>query len=225
MIEAEFGDRLMTLALDASTLSLNDVHRLLKLQRRIERSIDRHLMLEPLTESEQQSLEKLRTNFELYFDDGKILEGQIQYLFLSPLMWLAGFHSPKIRLDLEVGIANIAVEDEDTLIKGRMDILAAKRLQNQQEVTVFWVLIVESKNSSIDASEGLPQLLTYAYTGLGQQQAVWGLTTNGLNYQFVRIEQGDSPTYTVFPPFNMFYPDQVEQLLQVMKAICEETRS
>lgn len=215
----------MTLALDASALSLNEVHRMLKLQRRIGRSIDQHLTLELLTESEQQSLEKLRTNFEVYFDEGKILEGQIQYLFLSPLMWLAGFHMPRIKLNLEVGIASIEVEDEDTVIKGRMDVLAAKRVQNKQEINIFWVLIVEAKNSSLDASEGLPQLLTYAYTGLEQQQAVWGLTTNGLNYQFVRIEQGDPPTYTVFPSFNMLYPDQVEQLLQVMKAISEETRS
>ncbi|BAU11792.1 hypothetical protein LEP3755_22950 [Leptolyngbya sp. NIES-3755] len=215
----------MTLAIDASALSLNDVHRMLNLQRRIERFIDRPLSLEPLTESEQQTLEKLRTSFEVYFDEGKILEGQIQYLFLSPLMWLAGFHTPRIKTSLEVGIASIEVEDEDTLIKGRMDILAAKRMQNQQEVNVFWVLIVEAKNSSLEPSEGLPQLLTYAYTGLEQQQSVWGLTTNGLNYQFVRIEQGDPPTYTVFPPLNMLYLDQAEQLLQVMKAICNETRS
>jgi hypothetical protein len=214
----------MTLALDANALSLNEVHRLLKLQRRVERSINPYLALDPLTEAERQSLEKLRTNFEVYFDEGKILEGQVQYLFLSPLMWLSGFHSPRIKLNLEVGIANIEVEDEDTLIKGRMDILAAKRVHNQQEVNVFWVLIVEAKNSSLEASDGLPQLLTYAYMGLGQQQAVWGLTTNGLNYQFVRIEQGEPPTYTVFPSFNMLYPDQVEQLLQVMKAICGQTK-
>lgn len=215
----------MTVTLDASNLTLQQVHQFLKLKFQVGQSLTSLLALAELTELEQQALSQVRENFLRYYADGKILEGQIQYLFLSPLMWLAGFHSPKIRLDLEVGIANIEVEDEDTLIKGRMDILAAKRMQNQQEVNVFWVLIVEAKNSSLDASEGLPQLLTYAYTGLGQQQAVWGLTTNGLNYQFVRIEQGDPPTYTVFPAFSMLYPDQVEQLLQVMKAICEETRS
>ncbi|GAP98793.1 restriction endonuclease subunit R [Leptolyngbya sp. NIES-2104] len=215
----------MTIALDASNLTLDQVHRLLKLQLRVGQKLTSLLTLEELTESERQKLTQIRENFITYYGEGKILEGQIQYLFLSPLMWLAGFHNPRIRLDLEVGISSIEVEDEDTLIKGRMDILAAKRMRDQREMNVFWVLIVEAKNSSLEASEGLPQLLTYAFTGLEQQQAVWGLTTNGLNYQFVRIEQGEPPPYTLFPTFNMLYPDQVEQLLQVMKAICEETRS
>lgn len=214
----------MTLAIDASDLTLEQVHQLLKLRLQIGQGLASLLVLEELTASERQDLTKIRDNFLAYYASGKILEGQIQYLFLSPLMWLAGFHTPKIKLNLEVGIASIEVEDEDTVIRGRMDILAAKRVQNKRDVNIFWVLIVEAKNSSFEASEGLPQLLTYAYTGLEQQQAVWGLTTNGLNYQFVRIERGDPPTYTVFPPFNMLYPDQVEQLLQVMKAICEETR-
>lgn len=214
----------MTFAIDASNLTLQQVHQLLKLRLQIGQGLASLLVLEDLTARERQGLTQIRENFLSYYAEGKILEGQVQYLFLSPLMWLSGFHTPKIKISLEVGIANIDVEDEDTLIKGRMDILAAKRVQNQQEVTVFWVLIVEAKNSSVEASEGLPQLLSYAYTGLGQQQAVWGLTTNGLNYQFVRIEQGDPPTYTVFPPFNMLYPDQTEQLLQVMKAIAKETQ-
>jgi len=215
----------MTIALDASNLTLQQVHQLLKLQLRVGQKLTSLLVLEELTELERQNVAQIRGSFLAYYESGKILEGQIQYLFLSPLMWLAGFHNPKIRLSLEVGISSIEVEDEDTLIKGRMDILAAKRVRDQRVVNVFWVLIVEAKNSSLEASEGLPQLLTYAYTGLEQQQAVWGLTTNGLNYQFARIEQGDPPTYTLFPTFNMLYPDQVEQLLQVMKAICEETRS
>ncbi len=210
----------MTLTLDAN-LTLEKVHQLLKLQFHAGQEISALLDLEDLTDSERQDLEEIRENFLAYYAGGKILEGQIQFLFLSPLLWLAGFHAPKIKLNLEVGITSIEVEDEDTLIKGRMDILAAKRVRDGKEINFFWALIVEAKNSSFDASEGLPQLLTYAYTGLEQQQSVWGLTTNGLNYQFVLVEQGNPPTYTVFPSFNMLYLNQVFQLLQVLKAICK----
>lgn len=211
----------MTVTLDASTLSLKDVHRLLKLQKQIGHFSEGLLQLERLTETEQRHLDQIRENFTEYYEESKILEGQIQFLFLSPLLWLSGFHTPKFKLELEVGIASIEAEDEGKLIKGQMDILAAKREQDNQEINFFWALIVEAKNSSFDASEGLPQLLTYAFTGLRQQQSVWGLTTNGLNYQFVLIEQGNPPTYKVFPAFSMLYPDQVVQLLQVLKAICK----
>jgi hypothetical protein len=50
--------------------------------------------------------------------------------------------------------------------------------------------VIEAKNSSVEALEGLPQLLTYAYKSLEHQEAVWGLTTNGLSYRFMYLQQG-----------------------------------
>lgn len=211
----------MTTTLDANTLFLKDVHRLLKLEKRLNNSFTSILPLESLTELEQKDLEEIRSNFESYYEEGKILEGQVQFLFLSPLMWLAGFHHPRIKISLEVGIAEIKVEDEDTCIKGRKDILAATKVQEEATITALWVLLIESKNSSLDASEGLPQLLTYAYTGLENQESVWGMTTNGMDYQFVYIQQGNPSTYQLFPKLSLIYPEQSVQLLQAMKAICQ----
>ncbi|WP_373693653.1 hypothetical protein [Limnofasciculus baicalensis] len=73
----------------------------------------------------------------------------------------------------------------------------------------------------ISTSEGLPQLLTYSYTRLEYQNSVWGLTTNGINYQFVYIQQGHPPTYHLLPELNLFRPEHSVELLQVMKAICK----
>ena len=211
----------MTATLDASTLFLKDVHRLLNLQRRLNNSFSSLLSLEPVTELEQKDLQEICASFERYYEAGKILEGQTQFLFLAPLMWLSGFHHPHIKIILELGIADIEVKDADTIIKGRMDILAATRVREEIGTTALWVLLIESKNSSIDASEGLPQLLTYAYTGLAHQESVWGLTTNGMDYQFIYLQQGNPPTYQLFPKLSLMYPDQALQLLQVLKAICQ----
>lgn len=70
----------MTLTLDASNLSLADVHRLSKLTRQLNHSIKSLLPLETLTEFEQQKLEEIRTNFDNYYSGGKISEGQIKFL-------------------------------------------------------------------------------------------------------------------------------------------------
>lgn len=211
----------MTLTLDASNLSLADVHRLFKLTRQLNPSIKSLLPLETLTGFEQQKLAEIRTNFDNYYSGGKISEGQIKFLFLSPLMWLAGFYNSNINITLEERIADIDIQDEDTIIKGRMDILAATQSQEKLTITGLWILLIESKNSSIDASEGLPQLLSYAYTSLEYQESVWGLTTNGMDYQFVYLQQGNPPTYEIFPKLSLMYPEPSIQLLQVMKAICK----
>jgi hypothetical protein len=73
----------------------------------------------------------------------------------------------------------------------------------QRDSKPFWVLVIESKNSSIDLSAGLPQLLTYAFKSLAYQESVWGLVTNGLRYQFVYLRQATPPTYQLMPDLNL----------------------
>ena len=76
----------MTTTLDASNLSLRDVHHLLKLEFNFNDSLASFLSLEPLTEIERQKLEEIRTNFKSYYFDGNMLEGQVKFLFVSPLI-------------------------------------------------------------------------------------------------------------------------------------------
>ncbi|MHC5824965.1 MAG: restriction endonuclease subunit R, partial [Nostoc sp.] len=121
----------MTTTLDASNLRLKDVQSLLKLTEQLNDSFTSLLSLENLTEFEQQELQVIRNIFREYYSEGKISEGQIKFLFLAPLMKLAGFYHSSIKITLEENIANISVEDEDTNIKGRMDILAVSKTQER----------------------------------------------------------------------------------------------
>ena len=205
--------------LQAKNLSLQEVHQLLGYQRQYADSFTSLLSLETLTEFEQQEIEQIRHDFDDYLAEGKVLEGMVKVLTVFPLMRLAGFYRSPIKISLEENIDNIAIEDEDTLITGRFDILSANKTTSIAPDTNLWVLLIESKNSSIAASAGLPQLLAYAYGSLEHQPAVWGLTTNGENYRFARIQQGTPPTYQLLPDLNLMDRDPAHQLLQTLKAI------
>ncbi len=207
--------------LNAKDLSLNDVHRLLGFQRQYNSSFTSLLSLEPLTEFELQELLQIRDDFDNYLSESKVLEGMVKALTTFPLMRLAGFYRSPIKISLEENIAQINVVDEDTNITGRLDILAVNKTISTTSITPFWVLVVESKNSEIDVSAGLPQLLTYAYKSLERQPSVWGLTTNGHNYQFVYIQQGNFPVYQLMPFLNLMDFEPAAQLLQVLKSICK----
>jgi hypothetical protein len=211
----------MTTTLDASNLRLEDVQRFLKLEEKLNDSITSLLSLEPLTEFEKQELLQIRNIFRSYYAAGKISEGQIKFLFLAPLIKLAGFYQPNIKITLEENIAEILAEDEDTNIKGRMDILAVNKSQEITETTPFWILVIESKNSSFNALEGLPQLLTYAYKSLEHQTSVWGLTTNGMDYQFVYMQPGNPAVYQLLPKLDITHSNSSIELLQVLKSICK----
>lgn len=179
------------------------------------------LTLELLTENEQQEVLQISKDFRHYFSAGKVYEALVKFIAIAPLMRLAGFYQYPIEIRLEENIADIDIEDEDTKITGRMDILAVNKAMPTTTGISFWILVIETKNTLAEAFTGLPQLLTYAYKSLENQQSVWGLTTNGLRYQFVYLQQGNSPTYQLLPELNLIDSERTIQLLQVLKAICK----
>ena len=210
----------MTQNLEASQLSLNDVRRLLKLEEREGDAFTDFFSLEPLSELEQQEILKIRTDFRRYLSAGKVSAKLVKFLVLSPLMRLAGFFDIPIVLTMEDSIP-IEVEDGDTLIKGRLDILAVNQPDAELAAAQFWILVVEAKNSAIAPLTGLPQLLTYTYKSLQQQSSVWGLTTSGESYRFVRVTRGNPCTYQILPELNLIDTERSLLLAQVLKAICK----
>lgn len=203
---------IMPLTQEGSILTLNDVHRLLKLAAQLDGLFTDYLPLKPLTKLEQQDLLQISNDFRRYLAAGKVAEGLVKFLTLAPLMRLAGFYETPIRLSMEDSIA-ISIEDEDIKITGQMDILAVNT--ELSTAASLWILVIETKNSSVEVFTGLPQLLTYAFKSLEQQQSVWGLVTNGLRYQFMQLRRGK------MPELNLIDRDRSLQLLQVFKAICQ----
>ncbi len=204
--------------LNANNLTLSEIHQLLKLDERFSNLSFELLSLEPLTEQEQQEITQIRKDFRYYLNAGKVLEGQVKLLVLAPLLRLAGFYRYPLQITLEQDIADIAIADEDTTITGRFDILAVNKAKTTNPY--FWILVIEAKNSQVDALAGLPQLLAYAIGSLEYQESAWGLTTNGVSYRFVYLQAGNPPTYQLMPEVNLIDTQRAVQLLQVLKAIC-----
>ena len=207
--------------LNAKNLTLREVHQLLGYRKLPGESFTDVLSLAPLSEYEQLDLARIRTDFESYLLDSKVLEGQVKLLAVGPLLRLAGFYSAPLKISLEQNIADIAIEDGNKTIVGRLDILVSNKSQPAATDVAFWVLVIETKNSGISSLEALPQLLTYAYDCLERQETVWGLVTNGTEYRFVLIRQGDPPTYQWLSLLSLLDADSSIQLLQVLKAICQ----
>jgi hypothetical protein len=204
--------------LKAKELSLGQVHSLLGFVPLPRGTFAQRLHLEPLTEFETQELKLIQDDFNSYLTEGRVLEGLVQALTTYPLLRLAGFYRAPIQLSIEQNIADIAIEDEDTTITARLDILAFNKTRQLEADRFFWVLVIESKNSAAAPASGLPQLLTYAYRSLDYQD-VWGLVTNGELHQFVHIQRGNPPTYQLMPTLNLLEAQAGSQLLQVLKAI------
>lgn len=210
------------MTLTAQDLTIDDTQKFLGIQEEmITNSFSNILNLETVTEFEQQELAQISFDFRQYLSTSKVSEGLVKALTVYPLMRLAGFYHSPIKISLEENIAPINIEDEDTIITGRMDILCVNKQRPNINDIPFWVLVIETKNSLAAPRAGLAQLLTYAYKSLESQNAVWGLSTNGELYQFIYLQKANqnNSNYQLLPSLNLLEKDSAIKLLQVLKAI------
>ncbi|MGD1938144.1 MAG: restriction endonuclease subunit R [Cyanophyceae cyanobacterium] len=204
----------MAEVLNASSLTLREVYERFPLEEHVQPDLGAYLDLEPLPDIGASRLELIRQSWRRSLFQGLLNEGCVKFLTVSPLLMEAGYlGSSDVRTLLEEKIAEIAIESDDRVIRGRMDVLV---LQNPSDRPSLCVLIIEAKNSTVNVLEGLPQLLVYIHTFLDKQKSVWGLLTTGTDYTFVRLQQG---SYQLFKGLNLLFPDDSKILLQALIAI------
>jgi hypothetical protein len=102
--------------------------------------------------------------------------------------------------------------NRDELLRGRIDTLI---IQQQ-----LWVLVVESK-STIAFSIALPQALTYMMGNPNPERPVYGLITNGDEFQFIKLLIQDNPEYDLSNIFCLLLPhrNQLYDIMRVLKQI------
>lgn len=93
--------------------------------------------------------DRLKANY-LYLLECAVLESIVKMVVLSPLLDLAGFHTPPFRITGEEAV-QVEAEDEGIRIQGNIDILV---LQDQ-----FWLTVIEAKNSEFSLTKSLAPML------------------------------------------------------------------
>lgn len=126
--------------------------------------------------------------------EGQLLEGTVTLLLASPLLTIAGFYDPPLRVRAEESIQIVLNDGEE--VQGRIDVLV---LLNQ-----LWVVVLESKKTGLSVWTALPQTLAYLMANPQPKQPSFGLITNGDDILFVKLVQQSHRLYAlsrVFAPF------------------------
>lgn len=151
--------------------------------------------LPEIQEAEKASLNLLRRRYLYHRADGDLLEGTVMLLLVSPLLALAGFYDPPFKIKAESSV-ELVLDDGEEVLRGRIDVLV---LQNQ-----FWVVVLESKKTTLSVWTALPQTLAYLMANPHPYQPVFGMVTNGDDILFIKLTQAGTPQYDlsrVFAPF------------------------
>ncbi|MEW5861119.1 MAG: type I restriction enzyme HsdR N-terminal domain-containing protein [Cyanobacteriota bacterium] len=165
--------------------------------------------LPSLNHSEQTALDTLRRRLIYHRADGELLEGAVTLLVASPLLELAGFYDPPFKMKAEAAI-EIAIDDGEETLRGRIDVLI---LQNQ-----LWVMVLESKKTTISTRSALPQTLAYMMANPDLNRPRFGMLTNGDDVLFVKLLAQPTPQYGLSRAFSIYtVPSEVRSAFQILK--------
>ena len=202
----------MTTTINAKNLTLSEVHRLFGFEKHYTNSFTSLLSLEDITEHEQQEIIQIRDDFDDYISSDRVSEGLVKALTTFPLMRFAGFYRRPIKISLEQDIAEISIEDEDTIVRGSIDVLLL--LQS------FWVVAIEAKRAQYSVEAGLPQLLFYMLNDPSPEQVTFGLLTNGSSFRFIKMTKRDTPQYAVSKLFDIANPgNELYEVFRILKRL------
>lgn len=164
-----------------------------------------------LTNGQELGIERLKKRYDYHRAEGLLLEGTINAVVLSPLLELAGFLDPPFRLKSPYGM-NLELDDPEEVIKGFIDTLV---VQEQ-----LWIMVVESKRTSIPVPAALPQLLAYMLATPQPEQPTYGMATNGDEFVFLKLRQADRPLYDTSRTFSLFpRRHELAEILKILKRL------
>lgn len=164
---------------------------------------------ETLSDRDKASLDRVRHNY-LYLLEYPVIESIVKMVVLSPLLDLAGFYEPPLRVQGEANI-QVSGEDEGVLIRGCIDVLAVQ--------DIFWMLVIEAKNSEFSLTKAMPQALAYMLSNPQSNRPTFGMVLNGSECLFLKLVPGGVPEYATSNLFSML--NQGNDLYRVVQILRE----
>ena len=167
--------------------------------------------LPEISDLEKQYLDRVKSHFLRLVKHPPLSEATVKLVVLSPLLSLAGFYDEPFFIRSESSI-EITVEDEETIIKGRIDVLV---IQQQ-----LWLLVIESKRTAFSLAEAIPQALTYMLANPDPDYPVYSLVINGEDFQFIKLMQKDQARYALSDKFTLYRREnELYQVFQILKKL------
>ncbi|MDJ0662410.1 MAG: type I restriction endonuclease subunit R [Crocosphaera sp.] len=168
--------------------------------------------LPEITEAEQSTITRIKQRYDYHRSSSLLLKGTINLLVVFPLLEVAGFLDPPFRIKSPESVELIIEDPDQTIIRGLIDVLVVK--------DSLWVLVIESKRTSIPVAAAIPQILAYMMANSQSQQSIYGMVTNGDSFLFIKLNQNGKPTYDLSREFSLLpRKHELSQVMQILKKL------
>ncbi len=167
--------------------------------------------LPELTDLDKQLLDKVKAGYFNLLNYPPLLEDVVRMAIIDPILFIGDFYLSPFYVKSEAAV-DIAVPDEDIIIKGRIDTLVFR--------DQLWVMIIESKKASFSIEEGLAQILAYMLGSANSDKPCFGMIATGSEFIFVKLVKTNPPRYALSKGFLTRNPGNdlydVLRILQVL---------
>ncbi|MEM6597214.1 MAG: type I restriction enzyme HsdR N-terminal domain-containing protein [Cyanobacteria bacterium P01_D01_bin.36] len=173
--------------------------------------------LSELTPAQQSAVSVLWNRLNYQRSQGELLEGAVTLLAASPLLEIAGFYDPPFRLKAEAAV-EISIDDGEETLRGRIDILIVQQS--------LWILVLESKKTTLSARSALPQALAYLMAAPANDAPLFGLLTNGDDVVFIKINRDTPRKYALSRVFSLYaVPEDTGEAIRVLRRLGQKVMS
>ncbi|MBN3923900.1 restriction endonuclease subunit R [Nostoc sp. NMS4] len=169
--------------------------------------------LSEINDLDKQLLDKVKMGYLNLLNYPPLLEDVVRMAVVDPLLFIGDFYLAPFYVKSEESI-DIAVPDEDVIIKGRIDTLVLKEQ--------LWVMIIESKRASFSVEQGLAQIIAYLLGNSDTDKPSFGMIATGSEFIFVKLVKGNPPCYALSKGFLMRNPgNELYDVLRILKRLTQ----
>ncbi|MDF5723237.1 MAG: restriction endonuclease subunit R [Rhizonema sp. PD37] len=169
--------------------------------------------LPAISDLDKQLLDKVKAGYFNLLNYPPLLEDVVRMAIIDPILFIGDFYLNPFYVKSEESL-DIAVLDEDVIIKGRIDIVVFK--------DKLWVMIIESKKASFSIEEGLAQILAYMLGSPVSEQPCFGLIATGSEFTFIKLVKENPPRYALSKGFLMRNPgNELYDVLRIFKSLIQ----
>lgn len=199
--------------------SLADVESRFGLSRSLESSFfaEWRNELPPLSSAQQAAAETMWNRLNYQRSQGDLLEGAVTLLAASPLLEIAGFYDPPFRLKAEAAV-ELSIDDGEEILRGRIDVLIVH--------ASLWIMVLESKKTTISARSALPQALAYLMAAPASDAPLFGMLTNGDDVLFLKVIRGKNRQYALSRVFSLYaVPEDGSEAIRLLKYLGQASKT
>jgi hypothetical protein len=157
------------------------------------------------------ALEEVKADF-LHLSRYDLLEPIVKMVVLSPILRLAGFYRDPFYVAAEKKVELLS-EDGDLLVRGMVDLIVFH--------PKIWIVSVEAKRSYYSLEAAIPQALFYMLGQATEGQAVFGLVTNGREFQFLKLVKGEVSRYALSYTLSLNRDGDLVQVVRSLRSLAQ----